>query len=282
MSTREFNVRLVATDIDGTIVPHHGTVSPRTRAALHASQQAGLDVVLVTGRPPRWMPPVIQATGLHTTAICANGAIAIDTSTREVLDMATIATQTARDIIAALSDAVPDALFAAETPEMMLAGPGFQSVRYGGRVEEGLIPVHHMVQGADSFEEMLAEPVFKLVALSPGGTPDRLLEVARAEVGHLAAVTHSSSRMAFVEIGPAGVTKAATLARYAAQRGIAAAEVIAFGDMPNDAPMLAWAGRGYAMAGAHPEALAAAGHVAPPAHEDGVAQVLEELLQFGV
>ena len=73
------------------------------------------------------------------------------------------------------------------------------------------------------------------------------------------------------------VTKAATLARVAAELGVEAADVIAFGDMPNDLPMLAWAGTSYAVANAHATVLAAADHVAPPNDADGVAVTLAEL-----
>ena len=70
------------------------------------------------------------------------------------------------------------------------------------------------------------------------------------------------------------MTKASTLALLCADLGVDAADVIAFGDMPNDLPMLAWAGTSYAMANAHPTVRAAADHVAPGHDEDGVAQVL--------
>ena len=79
-------------------------------------------------------------------------------------------------------------------------------------------------------------------------------------------------------MGPLGVNKAVTLAEYAAARGIDAADVVAFGDMPNDVEMLGWAGAGYAMASGHPQALAAAALQAPRFEDDGVAQVIESRL----
>jgi hypothetical protein len=81
-----------------------------------------------------------------------------------------------------------------------------------------------------------------------------------------------------LEIAAIGVSKASTLAEVAAGRGIPAEDVVAFGDMPNDVPMLRWAGLGFAMADGHPEAIAAADKTAPPCHDDGVAQVQERLL----
>ena len=100
-------------------------------------------------------------------------------------------------------------------------------------------------------------------------------------VGHLVTTTWSSS-FALVEISAVGVTKATTLATLAAELGIGPDEVIAFGDMPNDLPLLGWAGTSYAMANAHADVLALADHVAPPNDEDGVAAVLTEVFDLSV
>ncbi len=86
-----------------------------------------------------------------------------------------------------------------------------------------------------------------------------------------------------LELALPGVNKAVTLAGYAASLGIDAADVVAFGDMPNDIEMLRWAGDGYAMASGHPEAIRAAGQQAPHFDDDGVAQILEaKLAELGV
>ena len=105
---------------------------------------------------------------------------------------------------------------------------------------------------------------------------DELLALAVEVLDGQVAVTSSSSE-ALLEISAAGVTKASALAALAARAGIPAAEVVAFGDMPNDLPMLAWAGRAVAVANAHPEVLAVADEVTASNDEDGVALVLERL-----
>jgi hydroxymethylpyrimidine pyrophosphatase-like HAD family hydrolase len=92
-------------------------------------------------------------------------------------------------------------------------------------------------------------------------------------------MTHSSTT-ALVEISAAGVSKASGLARFAARHGVDAADVVAFGDMPNDLPMLAWAGQPYAVAGGHPDVLAAVGRVVPGPEDDGVARTLEALFDL--
>ena len=159
---------------------------------------------------------------------------------------------------------------------------GRRRLRTGGRRAEGLAPTDRSITLTEDHEDMLADQVYKVVAVSNSATPDGLLAAARQAVGDLASVTRSSEGRALVELGPLGMTKATALARHAASRGIEAKDVIAFGDMPNDVEMLAWAGRGYAMTGAHPEAVAAAGYTAPSAAEDGVAQVVERMLALQV
>lgn len=275
----DFVPRLVATDIDGTIVPYNGTVSERTRAALHSCLDASIDVVLVTGRPPRWMPPIVEATGLSTTAICANGAIVVNTKNFDILAISAITRAVANEVVSILRRVVPNAVFAVETPTELRAGPCYEELRTSGRRTEGLAPRGRAVTATTSIKKMLDEDeILKIVIVSPGSTADDLLDLARVEVGHLVHVTRSAVGQAMIELGPRGVTKASTLAAFAALQGVESSEVIAFGDMPNDLEMLSWAGLGCAMEGAHPEAEAAARLTAPAAESDGVAQVLERML----
>lgn len=271
--------RLVATDIDGTIVPGGGTVSDRTRRTLRSCVAAGVDVVLVTGRPPRWMPPVLAELDLPGTVVCANGAALMDASSGQLREVTAIPGPVLREAVERLARRFPGAVLAVETPAELLTGPGWTQVRSRQERREGLAPTTRSSREAGSLEALVAaDEVFKLVLVDPDASPDGLLESVREEVGDSLSATRSSLGSPLVEMGPAGVTKASALERLARSRGIAAAEVVAFGDMPNDVEMLRWAGRGYAMAGAHPEALAAADAVAPPAEEDGVATVLAELL----
>jgi hypothetical protein len=131
----------------------------------------------------------------------------------------------------------------------------------------------------DAIEGLLATPPVKLLL-----RPDHergvagFAESARTEVADLVEVTYSDASATLLEMSAAGVSKGSGLAALCAARGIEASETIAFGDMPNDLPMLAWAGRSYAMANGHPDVIAAADELAPPNREDGVAAVLERLL----
>src|SRR6185312_1566528 len=120
--------------------------------------------------------------------------------------------------------------------------------------------------------------IVKMLAVLHEGSADDFLDLVSPRLSPLLAVTHSAPDLALLEMGPLGVNKAVTLAQYAAARGIEAADVVAFGDMPDDIEMLGWAGSGYAMASGHPDALAAAALRAPRFEDDGVARVIESRL----
>jgi hydroxymethylpyrimidine pyrophosphatase-like HAD family hydrolase len=129
----------------------------------------------------------------------------------------------------------------------------------------------------DAIHALVSEPAVKLMLRHGGHSSDALVSRARAVCGHLAEFSHSSTTHALLEISAAGVSKASALARLCREHGIDRTDVIAFGDMPNDLPMLAWAGHAVAVANAHPDVLAAADEVTAANDESGVARVLERL-----
>jgi len=274
-------LRMVATDLDGTIIPHGRPISIRTRDALLACEEAGVQVVYVTGRPPRWLAPVVEATSRSRFAICANGSITMDLERDSIVALHPIAHEVVLEVAWRLRAAVPDVVFAVETPHGLAVEDGFEAARGSGRAE-GLPPNPDQAgerRSAPTLDQLLDdEPIIKLVAFSSRSTPDGLLAAGRQHVTHLVSPTHSSPTLAILELGPLGVTKASSLGELARSWGIEASDVVTFGDMPNDVDMLRWAGTSYAMSGGHADAMSAADHVAPPAGEDGVAQVLEHML----
>jgi Cof subfamily protein (haloacid dehalogenase superfamily) len=257
--------RMVATDLDGTLVRTDGSISRRTCEALAAAEAAGLTVALVTGRPPRWLAPVATATGHHGVAVCANGALLYDLHTEQVVGSRLIETQVALATVVTLREALPDLVFAAE-----FASGFWHEQAYRHAWDLGEVDV--TIGGA------LDRPLVKLLARHPTMDRDELLALATSLVGEQVTVTSSSTTEALLEMSAVGVTKATGLAGLAATAGIAAGQVVAFGDMPNDLPMLAWAGRAVAVANAHPDVLAAADEVTASNDEDGVARVVERLL----
>lgn len=263
-------MRLIASDIDGTILGHDGKISARTVEAFAAAADAGVEIVFVTGRPPRWLDPLREQMGHAGTVICSNGAVSYDLGAEKVLSSHVISwdiVAQVREIVLALA---PEARFALESLAGLYVEDGF----LGDRTPAGSLNV---VPGALN-PAMADAGIVKMLAVLHTGNADEFMAAVTPDIGKLIAVTHSAPELALLELGPLGVNKAVTLAEYAASRGIAAADVVAFGDMPNDIEMLGWAGSGYAMASGHPAALAAAALQAPGFADDGVARVIESRL----
>ncbi|MFF5265168.1 HAD family hydrolase [Actinomadura viridis] len=261
----DFTPRLIATDLDGTIVRSDGTVSARTVAALGRAERAGATLVMVTGRPPRWMAEIATAVGHHGIAICANGAVVYDLHTERVVRSHMIEPQVIAQVVERLRAAVPELRFAVEYPSGFVFEARYNLGRWdaealGGRPVDG--------------ETLVSRGGTKLLAFHPGADPDSLAEEAIKAVGDLVTVTHSSGR-GLLEMSAQGITKASALAEFCREQGITSAEVVAFGDMPNDLPMLTWAGTSYGVANAHPDVLATVTFTTASNDEDGVAQILE-------
>jgi hypothetical protein len=258
--------KLIATDIDGTLMAA-GAEAPsgRTCAALRAARSAGLTVVLVTGRPPRGVWELAKRR-VADLAICANGALVYDLPLDRLTLDRPLPGPVTRRLVTELRQAAPGVIFACEA--------GFQFCREAeyatGHPLDDLNPI---VEEALGFAE---RPVAKLLARHDGMPQKLLISLAEAVAGDDAVVTRSGPEL--VEIAAAGVTKASTLEYVCKARGLGSGDVLAFGDMVNDVSLLTWAGRGVAVAGAHPELLAIADEVTASAADDGVAVYLENLL----
>lgn len=257
--------RLVVTDLDGTLLDASGgRVSGRNADALRRVEEAGARVVIATGRPIWWLSPVIEA-GFTGIAVCMNGAVVYDIGAGEVVAASPMAPSAMRSFVAGL--------------EGQTGGFGLAVERLGTSIAECWSEAHYdHPWGIGQFQitdraSLLAEPAAKLLVSGPGDSRSLAVAARAAQVDEVA-ITYSSDA-GLLEVAAAGVSKGAALARLAVAWGIEPAEVVAFGDMPNDLEMLHWAGHGVAMANAHPDLLAIASEVAPHHDEDGVAAVLE-------
>ena len=264
-------MRLVASDIDGTILGHDGKISDRTVRAFHACRDAGVELVFVTGRPPRWLHPLQEQLGHTGRVICSNGAVVWDLEADQLVSARTLAMDAVLELRRIIKQLRPAALFAAETLDGFHLEPGFIE-----NESSELLSEFTPAPLAETLTDDAA--VVKFLAIVREGTADDFLAEVGPAVAHLASTTHSAPTVAMLELSLPGVNKAVTLAEYAGGLGIDAADVVAFGDMPNDIEMLRWAGHGYAMASGHPEAIRAAGQQAPHFDDDGVAQILEARL----
>ncbi|MGP3960876.1 HAD family hydrolase [Nonomuraea sp. 3N208] len=255
----------MATDLDGTALRPDGTVSPRTVAAFGRVEESGAVLVFVTGRPPRWMREVANAVRHRGLAICANGALIYDLHTERIVESHLITADVLEEVVAQLRANVSDLVFSVEYEVGFAHESDFL---LGGLDRTGA--------AAMCVDSVTSRPCAKLLALHPHMGPDELQALVHELVGHLVTATHSSGR-GLIEMSAQGVTKATALAALAAQHEIKPSQAVAFGDMPNDLPMLSWAGTSYAVANAHPDVIAAVDHVTAANDDDGVAQVLEKL-----
>lgn len=265
------SVRLIASDLDGTIIREDGTISPRTIAAFQAARESGINIVFVTGRPFRWLDPLRESFGHLGTVICSNGAVLYDLEAEKMLWAQTMDVQVLQRVRDIIRRVEPGAAFAAETTR-------------GLHLEAGFAEPHEL-ELISRFEPLdlhatpiLEQGVVKFLAKSRTRSPDEFMEAVAGSLSSLVTVTHSAKRVSLLEMAHVDINKSVALAGHAKRLGIGRGEVAAFGDMPNDIEMLSWAGHGYAMASGHPGALQAAAFRAPGVEDDGVAQVIEAIL----
>jgi Cof subfamily protein (haloacid dehalogenase superfamily) len=268
--------RLVASDVDGTLLPAGWVPTDRTRAAVARVLASGTPFVLVTGRPPRWILELGRYLPGVRQAVSANGAVRYDIADDRVLSAATLSTGQLTNLAAAAKEVLPGSWLAVERiSEYALDERSVPRIEQGHRPNwtEGFINEPRAL--------LLSEPAIKLLIQHDELTSDQMLSTLGQRIGSDTGGDFGGATLTFsnpnglLEAASAGVTKAAGLAGLVAELGIAPCEVIAFGDMPNDVEMLRWAGHGVAMGNAHPDVLAVADEVTASNIEDGVALVLE-------
>lgn len=288
-------VRVIASDLDGTLLLPDGSVGMRTREALDALRDSDLDLVIVTGRPPRWISPIVHMTGHRGVGIGANGGVVLDLADGRVTETFPLSADVALDAVDRIRAALPGAVFAVEMSRIggtlaptdgasydnldaqladateFALGDGY-TARWPVPPQTHVAPIEELIAGGNV--------VKLLVRLGPGTDldADEFLALGYTALDGRVEVTHSNPDDQLLEISALGVTKATTLARVVAAEGHGPLHVVATGDAPNDLPMLAWAGTSYAVANAHPEVLDIASHVIPSNAEEGVAQMIEAVL----
>ncbi|MEV3967054.1 HAD family hydrolase [Streptomyces sp. NPDC050698] len=262
-----FPYRLVATDLDGTLLRSDDTVSARTRDALAAATAAGAAHIVVTGRAVPWTRHILDDLGYQGLAVCGQGAQVYDAGAHRLLTSVTLDRQLAGVALAKIEAEVGPLHLAASRDGLdgeVLVGPGYAVT--------GSLPATPFTNASD----LWAAPLNKLYIQHPTLSDYELCEAATRTAGGFVTVTMAGAGI--VELLPLGLSKATGLSLAARRLGLKAADTIAFGDMPNDIPMFAWASYGVAMADAHAELKAVADEVTSSHDEDGIAVVLERLL----
>ncbi|MER5310703.1 Cof-type HAD-IIB family hydrolase [Streptomyces sp. NPDC002773] len=258
---------MIVSDLDGTLLDSTGGISVRTRAAVQAVQKAGHTFVMASARPVRDVRPIANALGHMAIAVCSNGAISYDYASETVVNYHPMPQAAAAEVIAALRHRFPGVLLGCERWPDLLLEDGFD-------LDPALSKEARRVRSLE--EELDERGLGKLIVQTGGSAYDYYLAAADALHGRC---TVTVSTPAFCEITRSGVTKAMTLDLLSTQLGMSAEQVVAFGDMPNDLPMLHWAGWSVAMSNAHPDVRAAANETTFSNDEDGVARWLERLLE---
>ncbi|MDQ0762191.1 HAD family hydrolase [Streptomyces canus] len=263
----DFPYRLIATDLDGTLLRSDESVSQRTRDALAAATAAGAVHIVVTGRGARWTRHVLDDLGYDGLAVCAQGAQVYHAGEHRLLTSVTLDRQLAGVALAKIEAEVGPLYLAASRDGLdgdVMVGPGYAVT--------GALPSTPFTDASD----LWAAPLNKIYIQHPELSDDELAQAAVRAAGGFVSVAMAGQGI--VELLPLGLSKATGLSLAARRLGVKAADTIAFGDMPNDLPMFAWASYGVAMADAHEELKAVADEVTSSNEEDGIAVVLERLL----
>ena len=263
--------KLIATDLDGTIVAHYGFISDRTKIAFAEAHAAGIHIYFITGRPIRWMKEIKDNFNFGL-GVCGNGALLYDFINEKVLEEWSFSVEAQLETVKRLRQVIPPVSFATEIGEDFL-----REKKYVPRWDIGEDNV-----GVDLIEEVITAPALKMLARCSDGefSSDEMLALASKALEGIATVTHSNSTDSLLEISAVGVSKGATLSRVAGRLGLTADDCVTFGDNPNDFSMLSWASRSWAMADGHPDLMKYAKFQTDPHQEDGVAKVIEQLLQL--
>jgi len=273
--------RLLAIDVDGTLVNSSDDLTPATRAALRRTIAAGIRVVLATGRRYSHTLHLVEPLGISTALITASGALVKDPADHRTLYKTEFDAPLLGDVLAILDRAGHDALLNGDT-----FAEGFDFYQPAApRANRYLAEYLAMNPGCGRvWPDFFASPPPGIFAGFAMGTRDEMLTVQRQLNASLPGritthVLRSPRYRGFMcELAPAGVTKWSAVRRLASQWGIADGEICAVGDDVNDILMIRSAGLGVAMGNAVPEAKAAADRIAPTHDNDGLVEVVSWLL----
>lgn len=269
-----FPYRMVATDLDGTLLRSDDTVSDRTYDALRRAADAGAAHVVVTGRTVPWTLPILRDLDYHGLAVCAQGAQIYHAGEQRLVASVTLDRGLARWALSRIETEVGPLALAVSRDGVAGEVVASNDYRKPGEGEFTANPLPYVAMRDRS--ELWDAPLSKVYVQHPDLDDDELAEVATRVAGDVVGVVMSGPGV--VELLPPGLTKATGLTVAAGRLGVLDAPTIAFGDMPNDIPMLDWASHAVAMGNAHPATKAVAHEVTASNDDDGIALVLERAL----
>nr|WP_081745037.1 HAD family hydrolase [Arthrobacter sp. H14] len=262
------NKKLIALDVDGTLVDHEGRMSEQVREAAQAVVEAGHEVMIATGRSLNATLPVIQKIGMTSGySVCSNGGVTlrIDMDLPDGYEVLKRVTFDPKRALMALREKLPAAKYALEDNEgNFLSTERFQDASFGIEAK------------AVDFNTLLDTTAVRVVVFSSETEPDDFSRAIHS--AGLDGVTYSVGWTAWLDIAASGVTKASALENLRQDLNIDPSRTVAIGDGRNDVEMLSWAARGIAMGQAPAEVADAASEVTTSVYDDGAAKVLRRLL----
>ena len=250
----DWRPRLVALDVDGTLVDRDGRLPTAVGEAIERVVTAGVPVVLCTGRSWHGTKPLVDEMGLPPgPSVCSNGAVIVTYPPQEIVKAITF---DPRAVISRVEEFAPGTLIAVEE-----IGVGYRLNDHfpGGDLTGEMI--------IEDVEQLSSRPVTRVILRDPTRSDEDFVSLAK-HLG-LHGVTYFVGWSAWLDIAPEGVNKATALAEVALGMGVPAADVLAFGDGRNDIEMLRWAGRGLAIGDAPLEVQQAADDVTVPFADGG-------------
>ena len=286
---------MLASDLDGTFLNSKGEVSSQNRNAVRRAVENNLEVIFVTGRPARWLRGVADMADHYNIVIGANGAFVADLERMEVIQSNSINSESLGIVVERILSKYPDAGFAIERAFVGMPIPNSFSPNYSEMFAKNLSDYEYAVSPGfatvwKNVDHVPVAPVSELIAKSDiakvlvkpgsaeGWTSDSWLAEISSIVEQDLQTTHASEHIVLAELSAVGVTKATALSQVAQARGLINLEIVAVGDMPNDIPMLEWAGESWAVENAHDEVLAVTKNRLPHSDEHAVAQLIDDLL----
>lgn len=251
--------QLIALDVDGTLVPADGVVRHRVIQAIRAVEDAGVRVVLATGRSLSTTSPIARASRLTGWMVCSNGAILATVEPETIIEAVTF---DPAPLLDAMLPMLPEAIFSVEDARGVLnTNVAFHGGPLGTAVRE--LPL----------EQIRELEAVRLVVRSEAHLEEGLGHIVRDLDLH--EVQFGIAKVAWLDVGPKDLNKATMLARLCTRLDLNPARTIAIGDGANDTRMLEWAGLGVAMGGSSDEVQRFADAVTHAEPGVGVAEVLE-------
>lgn len=288
-------VRLIAIDIDGTLLPSAGTeISARNRRALLEAEAAGIELVIATGRRQAYATPLILPVGLKpgTVMITSNGTVTRMLGTRTVegerIDRFTLPVDTALELCPILRQFGGTTVFTFDRE-----GPGelvLESIeQLQGRISAWVAANLRWIEEIDPLERAFDSgeaPVQAMVCGTVAAMQRAEIWLSASEISRrieMHRTEYPKRDLTILDILPPGCSKGVALDRLARSRGIDRSSIIAIGDNFNDLEMLRTSGQPVVMANGAPDLVAMAERmgwrIAPSNDEDGVAQILESVLE---